>query len=38
LFPGDHFYFEPQRENLLAEIHTTLARTLDEVPERVVPA
>jgi len=38
LFPGDHFYIEPQRENLLAEIHTALATTLDEVPERVVPA
>ena len=38
LFPGDHFYIERQRENLLAEIHTALATTLGEVPERVVPA
>jgi medium-chain acyl-[acyl-carrier-protein] hydrolase len=38
MFPGDHFYIEPQRENLLAEIHAALATTLNEVSKRVVPA
>ncbi len=38
MFPGDHFYIEPQRENLLAEIHGALATILNEVSERVVPA
>lgn len=35
MFPGDHFYIEPQRENLLAEISAALASTLNEVSERV---
>jgi surfactin synthase thioesterase subunit len=37
-FPGDHFYIEQQRENLLAEIRAALVTTLREVPETVVPA
>jgi medium-chain acyl-[acyl-carrier-protein] hydrolase len=38
MFPGDHFYMEPQRENLLAEIHAVLAPTLSEMSKRGVPA
>ena len=30
MFPGDHFYIEPQRENLLAEIHAALVPTSNE--------
>jgi medium-chain acyl-[acyl-carrier-protein] hydrolase len=30
MFPGDHFYIEPQRENLLAEIHAALVPALNE--------
>lgn len=38
MFPGDHFYIEPQRENLLAEIHAALAPALNEMAKRGVPA
>jgi surfactin synthase thioesterase subunit len=38
MFPGDHFFIEPQRENLLAEIHAVLQPTLNELSKRGVPA
>jgi medium-chain acyl-[acyl-carrier-protein] hydrolase len=38
LFPGDHFYIEAQRENVLAAIHTTLVPTLNRMLERGIPA
>ena len=34
LFPGDHFYLEAQRDNLLAEITATLAPFLEEAKRR----
>jgi medium-chain acyl-[acyl-carrier-protein] hydrolase len=38
MFPGDHFYIEPQRENLLAEIGAVLASILNEAARKGVPA
>jgi len=34
VFPGDHFYLEAQRDNLLAEIAATLAPFLEEAKRR----
>jgi medium-chain acyl-[acyl-carrier-protein] hydrolase len=38
MFPGDHFYIEAQRENLLAAIHATLVPTSSKMPEKGVLA
>ena len=38
MFPGDHFYIDPQRPNLLAEICAALAPALNEIVNRSVPA
>jgi medium-chain acyl-[acyl-carrier-protein] hydrolase len=38
MFPGDHFYIEPQRENLLAEISAVLTPALNEAARKGVPA